>query len=859
MILLLLLTATRADSKPNGRGNIYQDPTLPFPQRAKDLVSHLTLQEKAAQLGHFAADTNQSLGRASSPAVARVGLAAYNYGTECNTGIIVGFPQNIGMAATFNRDLVFHAGRATGLGIRAKRLEFNSTTPPHSDKGSDYPALSCWSPMINIMRHPLWGRNHEGYGADPFLAGEMAYSVVRGMQGDDAKYLLMNAGVKHFAGFDGPGNGGNAVISDADWFQTYLPPFVRAFQAGAKSTMCTYAQLDGIFGCENPKLLQSWLRDETGFEGYVISDQGAIHDSASSLNAGCDLADGSEYQDLAVDVAKGRVNESTLDVALARVLAVRFGHGEFDPPELVPYQDKSKYGLEAYDKMYFGNVSCNAARQSLTLLKNRGALPLDAVGTPSVAVIGLERNQDAGYNTAPGVYLQRYTSDWLQEFGFNTTFSQGCLDGPACKNYDSIAVKAASRSVSVAVIFIGNGGFFGEGHDMPDMSLLGNQTQMVQDVLDSDAGSVVLVLHTGNPVNLTAFADNDRVSAILHAFYPQFCGGLAVAEALAGVFSPAGRMPYSWVKDLSLSGDLSNYTMAGTKKTYRYRSEADTNRTVLWSFGYGLSYTHFRYSDLSVEPAAPRPCDNITVTVSVENLGAVGSDEVVQVYASWQLPDRQAVLATPRRQLVGFQRVYVPAGATKIVSIVIPPGAQAVLNASGTFVPTIDPSKPSIRPCDGNTTNGDCGTIRGADFFVTGKGNLGGVKANTTDQCCAACKSRDGSLPGDNRVCKTWTLVGEDCEAKGGCLCWLHLNMSGFHSGAGAITSGVVFSRLPRFPSCPPKHPGAGAFPKWTLVPGVVNLDVGGQQPRQPTSASSNVLSGSFVIQGDPTLLSHCT
>ena len=359
------------------------------------------------------------------------------------------------------------------------------------------------------------------------------------------------------------------------------------------------------------------------------------------------------------------------------------------PTDRVPYQDKAKYGLEAYDGEYFGNLSCDAARQSLTLLKNRDALPLDAVGTPSVAVIGLERNQDAGYNTAPGVYLHRYTSDWLQELGFNTTFSQGCLDGPACKHYDSTAVKAASRGVSVAVVFVGNGGFFGEGHDMPDLSLLGNQTRMVQDVLDSDAGSVVLVLHTCNPVNLTAFADSDRVGAILHAFYPQFCGGLAVAEALAGVFSPAGRMPYSWVKDLSLSGDLSNYTMAGTRKTYRYRSEADTNRTVLWSFGYGLSYTHFRYSDLAVVPTAPRPCDNITVTVSVENLGAVGSDEVVQVYAALAAdhPARAcAGTSVPLRQLIGFARVRaLSPGACTDATVSCPVRALRLLDCDGAY------------------------------------------------------------------------------------------------------------------------------------------------------------------------------
>jgi beta-glucosidase len=203
--------------------------------------------------------------------------------------------------------------------------------------------------MINLMRHPLWGRNHEGYGEDPFLSGELAAAIVRGMQGNDTRYALINAGVKHLAAFDGPGNGGEANISGNDWFGTYLPPFDAAIRAGALSTMCTYAKLNGTYGCQNPFLLRTYLRDHLNFTGYVVSDQGAIHDPRAAMDAGCDIEDGnSQYTQLADLVRSGALDESKLDAALRRLFYVRMLHGEFDPKAMVPYRDEALYGLKAY-------------------------------------------------------------------------------------------------------------------------------------------------------------------------------------------------------------------------------------------------------------------------------------------------------------------------------------------------------------------------------------------------------------------------------------------------------------------------------------------------------------------------------
>jgi beta-glucosidase len=318
----------------------FRDPTLPWAERTSDLVARLSLEEKALQLGR-----PSKYGRASSPPIDRLSLAGYNYGVECNSGMLEGYPQNIGLAATFNRTLLFHAGRGTGLGLRA-----NSFSPAVDGANPyNYSGLSCWSPMINLMRHPLWGRNHEGYGEDPFLSGELAAAIVRGMQGNDTRYALINAGVKHLAAFDGPGNGGEANISGNDWFGTYLPPFDAAIRAGALSTMCTYAKLNGTYGCQNPFLLRTYLRDHLNFTGYVVSDQGAIHDPRAAMDAGCDIEDGnSQYTQLADLVRSGALDESKLDAALRRLFYVRMLHGEFDPKAMVPYRDEALYGLKAY-------------------------------------------------------------------------------------------------------------------------------------------------------------------------------------------------------------------------------------------------------------------------------------------------------------------------------------------------------------------------------------------------------------------------------------------------------------------------------------------------------------------------------
>jgi len=242
--------------------------------------------------------------------------------------------------------------------------------------------------------------------------------------------------------------------------------------------------------------------------------------------------------------------------------------------------------------------------------------------------------------------------------------------------------------------------------------------------------------------------------------------------------------------------------------------------------------------------------------VKVSNVGAVDSDEVVQVYASWKLASgATGVVSTPTRQLVGFQRVFVPAGVTKEVEVVIAAGEMAVLNATGSFVPeppTPAPPGPPFNPCDGTCDGGKCGLLNHSDFDTPGSW---AVTANSTDECCESCRAANGTT--GHGTCVAWTLTW--CKGDGSCTCWMHSAADGFKASQGA-TAGVVLDRMPPFPPCPKPvpPPPPTTIPVWTVVPGTVELSVGGQQPGQPIAAPSNVLSTSFAIKGNPTPLDTC-
>jgi len=369
----------------------YLDTSLPVELRAKDLVSRMTLEEKVSQMVHDA------------PPVERLGIPAYDWWNEClhgvgRAGIATVFPQAIGLAATWNADLMHRVATVISDEARAKHHR-----ALREGQSNWYTGLTFWSPNINIFRDPRWGRGQETYGEDPYLTARLGVAFVKGLQGDDPRYLKLVATAKHYAVHSGPEadrHHFDARASARDLRETYLPAFEATVrEAKVHSVMGAYNRTNGEACCASKTLLQDILRDEWGFDGYVVSDCAAIHDiwanhklvatpeeaSALAVKNGCELNCGETYPALVEAVRQGQIDEATIDLALVRLFTARFKLGMFDPPEMVPFA-QIPYEVNACPA--HRAVSLQAARESVVLLKNEGGfLPLRK-DLGAIAVIG---------------------------------------------------------------------------------------------------------------------------------------------------------------------------------------------------------------------------------------------------------------------------------------------------------------------------------------------------------------------------------------------------------------------------------------------------------------------------------------
>ncbi len=369
----------------------YLNPDLPAEQRARDIVSRMTLEEKVLQMQN------------SAPAIPRLNIPAYDWWNEALHGVARAgeatvFPQAIGLAATWDTDLMHRIADVISTEARAKYNEAIRT-----GDHSRYHGLTFWSPNINIFRDPRWGRGQETYGEDPYLTGRMAVAFIQGMQGTDQHYFKVIATAKHYAVHSGPEPSRHVFDvhpSTRDLEQTYLPAFRAAIVEGkADSVMCAYNAVDGVPACANTDLLEKTLRGDWGFKGYIVSDCGAIADiyrfhkykpnaaeaSAVAVKAGTDLTCGNEYRALTEAVKSGAIEEAEINRALERLFVARFKLGMFDPPERVPF---SKIPYSVNDSAEHRKLALEAARESIVLLKNAGGvLPLKA-GVKRIAVIG---------------------------------------------------------------------------------------------------------------------------------------------------------------------------------------------------------------------------------------------------------------------------------------------------------------------------------------------------------------------------------------------------------------------------------------------------------------------------------------
>ncbi|MEA3344688.1 MAG: glycoside hydrolase family 3 C-terminal domain-containing protein [Chloroflexota bacterium] len=369
----------------------YEDIALPIEARVEDLISRMTLEEKVSQMVYDA------------PAIERLGVPKYNWWNEClhgvaRAGIATVFPQAIGLAATWDTELMRQVATAISDEARAKHHE-----AIRQGIREIYAGLTFWSPNVNIFRDPRWGRGQETYGEDPYLTARMGVAFVKGLQGDDPHYLKVVATPKHYAVHSGPEpkrHHFDARVDERDLRETYLPAFEACVkEANASSVMGAYNRTNGEPCCASPTLLEKILRQEWGFEGYVVSDCWAIRDiykhhkvvetaaeaAALAVKAGCDLNCGSTFPALREAVEQGLIDEATIDQAVKRLFATRFRLGMFDPPEQVPY---AQTPYEVNDSPEHRALALRTARESVVLLKNEGdLLPLDKE-LESIAVIG---------------------------------------------------------------------------------------------------------------------------------------------------------------------------------------------------------------------------------------------------------------------------------------------------------------------------------------------------------------------------------------------------------------------------------------------------------------------------------------
>ncbi len=680
----------RDDADRTGAGERrWMDVSLPFDERARLLVSAMTLEEKAWQMVNHA------------PGIERLGVPPYDWWNEClhgvaRAGVATVFPQAIGLAATWNTGLVHRIATVISDEARAKHHE----SARRGDRGI-YKGLTFWSPNINIFRDPRWGRGQETYGECPFLTGRIGVAFVTGLQGDHPRYLKVVATPKHFAVHSGPEKDRHyfdAVVSPKDLRETYLPAFRDCVVEGkAWSVMGAYNRTNGEPCCASPTLLQRILREEWGFQGYVVSDCGAICDihahhrvtsspaesAALAVRNGCDLCCGDTYTSLTEAVSRGLIKEEEIDRALTRLYTALFRLGMFDPPENVPY---ASIPYEVNDCDEHRELAREAARQSIVLLKNQGGLLPLPKDLKRLAVIGpVAESLDVllgNYYGTPSRYVTLLEGICRKvDPSVRVFYAQGCaLTGGGREGFAE-AVAAADRADAVVMCLGLSPKLEGEegevadsdgGGDRLHIHLPGLQQELLEAVC-ATGKPVALVLTHGSPLSVPWALEN--VPAILSVFYPGEEGGSAVADVLFGDACPAGRLPFTVPVSLEDLPPFEDYRMDG--RTYRFAS-----KEPLLSFGFGLSYTAFRCSELRLEGERIGCGEPLRLSVDVENTGRTAGDEVVQCYVT----DLEASVRTPVRQLAGFQRVSLAPGERRRVSFTLEPRQMAVVTEDGRFV-----------------------------------------------------------------------------------------------------------------------------------------------------------------------------
>ncbi len=812
LVGLVTLEFAVGQQTPDSRKPIYLDTSYSFEERAADLISRMTLEEKQSQLGN------------TMPAIPRLGVNAYDVWGEALHGVLgfrrgssgrfpTSFPNSVAAGASWDPALIQR--ESTAISTEARGI--NSETIRN---------LTFWSPVVEPMRDPRWGRNGESYGEDPFLVSRIAAGFIRGMMGDNATYLKTVPTGKHFLANNSEFNRhvSSSNMDDRDLREFYITAYRYLIETQhLPSIMSCYNRVNGTPVTGSHFLIDSVVRKTYGLKGYVTGDCGAVGDirtghrvkattaeaTAMALKAGVDTDCGSAYQQTALEaVRKGLITEAAIDRALLHMFTTRMRFGEFDPPDQVPY---SKISSDVIGSPADASLAIEVAERTPVLLKNNvvpgtksKALPLNPKMLRKIAVIGPKSDEvdlgpysgriteeqgitplegiqallaDKGAKTevvhikggtasgkenlfnvawfdlvkkdgstqhfragdfirsSDGVRISGEGADrWIRNVGEGAwtsyldadvadvdtinlhlavpgeggliDFTVGSRDGqqlasfqlestggqfsPETKTTQAHSVAASGKqtlyvtfhapaekpisqetldiasSADAAVVFIGTDDrTAGEEADRKDLDLPGNQVALVQAVSRVNPHTIV-VMQTLGMVEVEAFKDLANVPGIIWTGFNGQGQGAAIAHILFGDVNPGGKLNFTWYKSMSQLPAFTDYDLRGGP---------DKNGRTLWyfdgdvsyEFGYGLSYTTFKYGNVQISKTAITPNDQITVSVDVKNTGKVDGDEVVQLYM--RTPDSPASLQRPIKRLKGFERVSIPAGQTRTVSI----------------------------------------------------------------------------------------------------------------------------------------------------------------------------------------------
>ncbi len=666
-----------------------------YRERAAALVAKMTLEEKVSQTLY------------NAPAIERLGISAYNWWNEAlhgvaRAGTATVFPQAIGVAASFDEELVGKMAEVIATEARAK---YN--VQKKAEDRDIYKGLTFWSPNVNIFRDPRWGRGQETYGEDPYLSGRLGVRFVKGLQEEKEGFIKAAACAKHFAVHSGPEkqrHSFDARVSRQDLYETYLPAFKACVQeAGVEAVMGAYNRTNGEPCCGSRTLLIDILRKEWGFEGHVVSDCWAINDfhahhkitktplesAAMAMNNGCDVNCGCMFPNLRDAVKGGYVEEARLDEAVTNLMECRMKLGMFEEEGTVPFD---VIGYEQVDTAENKSLNLEISRKSLVLLKNQdNLLPLELTGIKSIGVIG--PNADSR-KALVGNYegtASRYVTvlegieDYVGERA-RVYYSEGChlyqdrTSNLAQENDRMSEVKAVCSVSDVIVAVLGldssvegeegdTGNEFASG-DKLDLKFPGLQSEILRAAYESGK-PVILVSMTGSAMELDW--EDSHIPAIIQAWYPGAAGGRAVAELIFGAYSPEGKLPVTFYRTTQELPDFTDYAMKD--RTYRYMKQE-----ALYPFGFGLSYTSFEMKGTEADSDRVTAKGEVTIRTSIKNTGVMESGETIQVYV------KALREGTPNAQLKGLKKVHLQPGEEKQVEITLKSQAFGLYNVEGEFL-----------------------------------------------------------------------------------------------------------------------------------------------------------------------------